>query len=75
MLANSRVLISNMKIFKTTGKKFPNKAYLVPNLKVFFILDETLHFEKFEGAGVKHDHNFFKFQVKIPHQGIVRVGA
>ena len=51
ILANSKVLISNM-------------AIVFSQTQLFFGLHETLHFDKLEGADFKYDNSFLKFQLK-----------
>ena len=34
-------------VFQIPVEKFPNKAFLVTILMIFFVLDESSHFEKF----------------------------
>ena len=60
-LTNLRVLISNMTIFlKILSQKYPNKAFLVPNLRIFFFR-KILQSDKFKGADFKYDNSFLKF--------------
>ena len=40
--------------FSIFGVKYSNKAFLVLNLQFFLVLNETLHFEKFEGFDFKN---------------------
>ena len=42
-------------------EKYPTEAFLVPKLK-FFILQQTLHLNKFESVDFKYDNGFFEFQ-------------
>ena len=61
ILANSKVLILNTTIdFSYSDLKYPNNAILIPNSKYSYCADETLHFDKFEGADFKY------FQTPFP---------
>lgn len=51
--------------FQTLAQRYPNKAFLITILKVFFTLDEPLHFEKVECADSEYDNSFSKLQLKI----------
>ena len=46
--------------FKISDQKYPNKAFLFPNLGI----SEILQLGKFEGADFKFDKIVFKFQSK-----------
>ena len=48
---------------KILAQKYPNKAFLVPNLDISFF-HKILHLDKLEGADFKYDNIFFKFQPK-----------
>ena len=45
--------------FKTLTQKYPNKALLVLNLRIF-ISKQTLQLDKFEGVDLKYDNDFLK---------------
>ena len=47
--------------FKILPQKYPNKAFLVPNLGIF-VCRKILQLDKFEGADFKYDNIVFKFQ-------------
>ena len=49
--------------FKTLTQKYPNKALLVLNLRIF-ISEQTLQLDKFEGVDLKYDNDFFEFQAE-----------
>ena len=55
------MLISNLlKVFlKIIAQKYPNKAFLVPNLGIF-PFRKILQLDKFEAADFKHDNSIFK---------------
>ena len=40
-------------------KKYPNQAFLVPNLGIFVFFSEILQIDKFEGVGFKYDNRIF----------------
>lgn len=66
---NSKVLIANVTIVfqiypNTLIRRFWSKIWS------FFVLRETLHFDKFEGADFEYDHRFFKLLLIIPKEGI-----
>ena len=44
--------------FKIPAQKYPNKAFLVPNLDIF-IFSWNFAIDKFEGADFKCDNSFF----------------
>ena len=57
----SSALISNMTIvFKIFTPKLPKQGKFGTKFKVFFVLCETLHFDKFESADFKSGNNFFQ---------------
>ena len=59
------------KFFETAAQKHPNKAILVPNLRILIFLYKTLHFEKLYGDRVKYYNSFISnFSLEIPKQGI-----
>ena len=45
--------------FEDSTQKYPNKAFLVPNLGIF-VFHEILQIHKFEGADFKCDDSFSK---------------
>ena len=47
------------KFLKILTQKYPNEAFLVPNLGILFF-HETLHLAKFKGADLKYDNSFLK---------------
>ena len=49
--------------FQIKVLKYPNKAFLLPNLDIF-IFHEILQLDKFEGADFKYDSVIFKLQPK-----------
>ena len=51
-------------IFQTQSLKYPNKAFLVPNL-IFVILHNFLHYCKTQDGDSKH-HNLFFFSILNP---------
>ena len=66
ILINSRELISNISIaFQTYCPKCPNKAFLVPNLLFFIVLNNFLNFSKFEDVDFKYNNSFSNLQAKI----------
>ena len=57
--------------FKILVQKYPNKAFLLPNLGIFFPW-KILQFDKFEGADFKYDNSFLKFYPKnYPNKAIL----
>ena len=56
----SSALISNMtRLFKYSPQNYPSKVNLVPKIS-FFVLCETLHFDKFESADFKSGNKVFQ---------------
>ena len=52
--------------FKILSQRYPNKAVLFPNLRIF-IFFQNFAIDKFEGAGFKYDNSFFlNFSIIIP---------
>ena len=45
-------------LFKILAKKYPNKAFLVPNLDIFGFFCKILQLDRFEGADLKYDNSF-----------------
>ena len=45
--------------FLILAQKYPNKAFLVPNVGIFF-LHKILQLSKFKGVDLKYDNSFFK---------------
>ena len=46
-------------VFKILAQKYPNKAFLIPNLGILFFR-EILQIHKLEGADSKYDNSFSK---------------
>ena len=69
-IANLRTAFGNS-FFRISVWKYPNKAFLGPNLNVFYFA-QILYFEMFRGTDLKYYNTFFKFQFKniqIRHYG------
>ena len=65
ILANLKVLISNtIIVFSNSGLEVPKSDIFGPKFKVFFVLDETLQFHKFQGVDFKYGSRFLKLQPK-----------
>ena len=53
-------------VFENSSIKYPNKAFLVPNLGIF-VFHTIVHLDKFEGADFKYGNIFFSnSSPKIP---------
>ena len=67
ILINSSKLISNLSIaFQTYCPKCLNKAFLVPNFLFVVVLNNSLHFGKFEDVDLKYNKSFSNLWAKIP---------
>ena len=42
-------------------QKYPNEAFLVPNLDTFVFFLKILQVDKFEGVDFKYENSFLKF--------------
>ena len=69
MLPNSRMLISTTLVLWNSSPKYPIKAILVPNLRIF-IFRQILCLEKFKGADVKC-HSGIAFSSSYPNKTIL----
>ena len=49
--------------FQVLDQKYPNKAFLVPNLGTFVFL-RNFELDKFEGADFRYVNTFSKFKLK-----------
>ena len=61
------MLISNITVSsKILVHKYPNKEFLVPDLR-FFFFNKILHLGQLEGEDFKYDKSFLKYYLKNTH--------